>query len=36
MIIVIVMGCGERNTMYTEVLFLTGFANSFFREMSFL
>ena len=31
--LVTIVGCGERNTMYTEVLFLTGFANSFFRGM---
>ena len=30
--ILTVVGCGERNTMYTEVLFLTGFANSFREE----
>ena len=28
-IIITKKGCGERNTMCTEVLFLTGFANNF-------
>ena len=34
--ILTVVDCGERNPMYTEVSFLTGFANSFRGGMTLL